>query len=924
MKTSYRYLVFLFVHSIIQSLNQSSFAQEFTAPAGSRYTKIDKKGTTVLPNGRLITPMGKQITTAPHPYGLTLSNDGTVAVSANSGIRPFSITIIQDILKQNPQVQQVPKGALNDEGILEACFMGLAISPDNKVVYVAGGEANKILVYNLTTGHKISTINCSAKRYLNGYIGDMVLTKDGQTLYALDQIGFRMIVIDLKNKQITDNIPTGRYPFGICLSPNEKNVFVANVGIFEYKFFTDLDPKDLKNTAHQWPATKYGSKEMIEGNASKGIPALGDPNSPEGFSVWKYSIVKSEELKAKNENSKNFSLIAKIKTGFLVGQMVEDFPAVGGSSPNSVVASDKYVFVSNGNNDCVSVIDITRDTIVNTIFLNPEPKLKKLRGIIPFGVALSPDQKRLYVAEAGINAVAVIDVPTLKVIGHLPVGWFPSKLKVSPDNKKLIVTNAKGYGSGPNGGRNYRLTIEGSYIGSLMKGSISVIAIPTDEELPKLTQKVIDNNYSPSPPNIVPPLGVRGLHIVFISKENRTYDEIFGQVKGGNGDATLARYGLGATFGNKNKTTVIKKGDVMPNHLALARQFAMSDNFYCDADVSADGHRWMVGVYPNEWVETGTAAAYGGKRNLIDTSKAAGNLAFYGAAGSIYPEDYNEGGSMWEHLERNKKTFFNFGFGVEMAAAYSDSTMKHIGELYTVNYPLPAPLYDNSSKLFPTYNMAIPDQFRADVFMKEFNEKWSKGGLPDVVTLMLPNDHGTSERPKAGFPFVESYMADNDLALGRVVEFLSHTIYWKNMLIVVLEDDPQGGVDHVDAHRSPLMVISPYVKRNYVGHVHYSFGSIFKTFWKILNIPYLNQYDATATDLSDMFTDKPDFTPYNALPIDPRIFDPQKALDPFDERFDWKAFSESEELDKTETMQKRRAEDDIELRKKKKKKKEKI
>jgi hypothetical protein len=255
-----------------------------------------------------------------------------------------------------------------------------------------------------------------------------------------------------------------------------------------------------------------------------------------------------------------------------------------------------------------------------------------------------------------------------------------------------------------------------------------------------------------------------------------------------------------------------------------------------------------------------------------------------------------------------------------MAAAYSDSTMKHIGELYTVNYPLPAPLYDNSSKTFPTYNMAVPDQFRADVFMKEFNEKWAKGGLPDMITLMLPNDHGTSERPKAGFPFVESYMADNDLALGRVVEFLSHTPYWKNMLIVVLEDDPQGGVDHIDAHRSPLLLISPHVKRNYVGHVHYSFGSVFKTFWKILNVPYLNQYDATATDLGDMFTDKPDFTPYNAVPIDPRIFDPQKALDPFDEKFDWKAFSQSEELDRTETMQKRRAEDDRELRKKAKKK----
>lgn len=185
---------------------------------------------------------------------------------------------------------------------------------------------------------------------------------------------------------------------------------------------------------------------------------------------------------------------------------------------------------------------------------------------------------------------------------------------------------------------------------------------------------------------------------------------------------------------------------------------------------------------------------------------------------------------------------------------------------------------------------------------------------------MLPNDHGSNPRPKAGYPFTESYMADNDLALGRVVEFLSKTPYWKEMAIVVVEDDPQGGVDHVDAHRSPLLVISPYTRKNYVGHVHYSFGSVFKTFWNILGIPCLNQYDAGATDMSDLFTDQPDFTPYRALPADARLFDPQKALDPFDEKFDWKAFSQSEELDRTETMQKRRAEDDAQTREKAKKK----
>jgi hypothetical protein len=200
--------------------------------------------------------------------------------------------------------------------------------------------------------------------------------------------------------------------------------------------------------------------------------------------------------------------------------------------------------------------------------------------------------------------------------------------------------------------------------------------------------------------------------------------------------------------------------------------------------------------------------------------------------------------------------------------------------------------------------MAIPDQFRIDMFVKEFNEKWISGEdpMPALITVIIPNDHGAGDRPEAGFPYRESYMADNDLALGRIVEFLSHTPYWKNMMIVITEDDAQNGVDHIDAHRSLLLVISPYVKRDYVSHMHYSFGSLFKTFWNILGLPYLNQYDAGATDLADFFTDQPDFSPYSALTVDERIFIPQKALDPFDEDFDWTAVEESPELDNVDDM----------------------
>jgi len=244
-------------------------------------------------------------------------------------------------------------------------------------------------------------------------------------------------------------------------------------------------------------------------------------------------------------------------------------------------------------------------------------------------------------------------------------------------------------------------------------------------------------------------------------------------------------------------------------------------------------------------------------------------------------------------------------------ADYQD-TYKYGGIKQVANFPMPAPLWSRTSHIYPTYNTAIPDQFRVDLFKKEFNEKWESGKdtMPQMLTVILPNDHGADDRPDAGYPYRESYEADNDLAVGRIVEFLSHTQYWKNMLIVITEDDAQGGVDHVDAHRSILMVISPYAKKNYMGHVHSSFGSIFKTYWNILGIPYLNQYDASATDFADMFTDKPDFTTYSALPVDIRIFDPQKALDPFDEKFNWKQLKKGPALDDPDDMKRESKEQD--------------
>ena len=885
-----------------------------TAPADERFVSINMNGETVLPNGRIIAPVGKSIVVAPHPYGLTLSHDGNTAITANSGVSPLSITIIRDILSDHPSVQQIPPGQATDKGVLASVFMGLAVSNDNKLVYVAGGQENKIFIFDLLTGEKKGSIDCAFKHdiadYTDGYIGDLVLSADGKRLYAVDQTGFRMIIIDTGTGKVLHHIPVGRYPFGICLSPDGKKVYVTNVGMFQYNLLPGITEANAAEKAAKYPAFAYGSREMIGGidNDSVSVPGLGDMNSPEAFSVFTIDL----------EDPEGPRVIAKTKTGHLVGAMVEGIPAVGGASPNSLAANEEYIFVSNGTNDNISVISIEKDTVVNTIYLKPDSRIRQFRGVIPFGLALSPDKKRLYVAASGINAVAVIDAEKLTTLGYIPAGWFPAKVQVSPNGTKLIVTNAKGFGSGPNGGSTFTMGPEGSFIGSLMKGTVQILDIPSDMELKHLTKQVISNNFcidkasaekfkwrKSNPVPLFPGEKISPIsHIVFISKENRTYDEVLGQLEKGNGEPELARYGKGVSFINRNRTDSVSNANVMLNHMKIANEFGTADNFYVDADVSADGHRWLVNTYPNEWVETCTAASYGDNRNFIFSSKSPGIYAMNGAAGAIYPEDYNEAGSMWDHLERNKVPFFNFGFSIMFEPGMYEQHYKYEGIRHIINYPLPRPIWDRTSKQFPTYNMAIPDQFRVDQFKKEFGEKWMQGKdtMPALITVIIPNDHGANDRPEAGYPFRESYMADNDLAVGRIVEYLSHTPYWKNMLIVITEDDAQDGKDHVDAHRSLLIVISPWAKRDHVSHVHYSFGSIFKTFWNILGIPYLNQYDAGASDMAEFFTGVPDYKPYSAAPVDKRIFDPQKALTPFDEKFDWKALEESPVLDNKEDM----------------------
>jgi hypothetical protein len=251
------------------------------------------------------------------------------------------------------------------------------------------------------------------------------------------------------------------------------------------------------------------------------------------------------------------------------------------------------------------------------------------------------------------------------------------------------------------------------------------------------------------------------------------------------------------------------------------------------------------------------------------------------------PEDYPEAGSMWEHLARARVPFRNYGEGFEFAGVLEDENERPTGAREVINMPMPAVLYNNTCREFPIFNMNIPDQYRADWFAEDFTKQFLSGRkkMPSFINIAICNDHGTGPKPQKGYPYVASWMADNDLALGRIVDFLSHTKYWKNMAIFVTQDDAGGEPDHVDAQRSVLLVISPWARRGYVSHRQTTIVSMHRTLYEILGLPPLNMFDALANDFSDCFTDRLDERPYEHVAVDKRIFDPEKVKDPTDPEY---------------------------------------
>jgi DNA-binding beta-propeller fold protein YncE len=858
---------------------------ELRAPAVDRPVKIDLSGETILPNGRLITPLGNHVKVAPHPYGLALSPDGKTLVTANSGYHPFSASIITQLHSPEAQVVQIPPGFKPAYADPDSVFLGVAVGPDNRTLYLSEGNNGRVGVFDLVTRQRLYSLSLDGtfqgKTYADSLTATLQLSADGRRLFVLDLAHFRLVILDTDSKQIVSSIPVGRMPFGLAFSPDGRFAYVSNVGMFQYSLVPGYDAQRPKQTGLDFPPYGFPSKEAAEGTTVEGkqIPGLGDPNVPEANSLWVIDVADPAQPK----------VIAKIKTGIQVGDR-----SVGGSSPGAVVAGGDRVFVSNATQDSITIINARSNQVERTILLEPAATVKGLRGVLPFGMALSSDEKRLYVACSGINAVGVLDARKGEVLGYLPTAWFPARLAVSPEGKTLYVASAKGFGAGPNGGPHFQEGPEGTYIGDITHGFVSIVSIPEGRVLEQMTARVLKNNgfvfktkttprsaEFPVPPPGQPSTKIH--HVVFIVRENRTFDEVFGDLRIAGatveGEPSMARWGENALVKEKGETAVVQGARVTPNAHALARRFAFSDNFYVDSDVSVDGHHWLVGNYPNEVVESSYPAAYGQKLDFVPDADAPGRLAI--VCGNPCPETYLEAGSLWEHLARHHISFRNYGEGVWLSGSHDGPGLMPTGLRQAVNIPMPEVLFENTSRSYATGNENISDQYRFGQFQREFELRFAngKGPLPQFLYIWLPNDHTADPRPQDGYHYRASYVADNDLALGKLVELFSHSPFWKDMAIFVTEDDAQDGRDHVDAHRSLLLVISPYARRG-VSHVHTSIASILKTFDLVFGLPYLNQYDAAGTDLSDMFTDAPDFTPFEALPSDTRIFDPAKIREP--------------------------------------------
>ena len=804
-------------------------AQSFSAPAGIRPAIRRPGAAGILPGGRVLSPSGEQHPTGAGPFGLAVSASGRTVVTANIGPVRSSILVLEreragawSGQQIAPQQQSANGGSGPRDDTWRGVGMGVAFA-DERAVYVSEGDSGRVRLIDLASGQSRRSYDLNQGGFSASFTGDLAFDAERGVLYVLDQANFRMAVIDTRAQRIAASIRVGRLPFALALSPDRRRVYVTNLGMFDYGPAPGGDTTRTREIGLGFPA--FGFPSRGAGGVGR-VPGSQDPNAPESNSVCVVDVSAPASPKVE----------AFVRTGLPVG-----LASAGGSSPSGVVAAGERVFVSNAHNDSISVIDAKTNRVEGEIALRI-PGLETLRGVTPLGLAFHEPTGWLLVAEAGINAVGVVDPRLGSLLGHMPVGWYPSRVAVDRDT--VYVTNLKGQGSGP-GGRGVPAGPD-SPLAGLGLGTLSVLPVPRAGDLERQTAAVLEaNGFRPRPQPPAPmPAGIR--HVVLIVKENRSFDELFGDAApAANGPMMgaprLARFGRDGYADGRGQTLSLHHINIAPNHRAIAERWVLSDNFYADSESSMDGRRWLNGAYPNAWTQTSLLPRFG----PASGPGAPGRLALAASRELVLPEEVGEAGTLWSHLTRHGVSFQNFGDGGSTAGS----------------------------------NAGLSDQSRASRFIAEIEKRFAAPGadLPRFLYVALPGDEIAEPNASGLYPYEASFMADNDYALGRIVEYLSQTKWWGSMAVFVTEASARGGADHIDARRTVLLGAGPWFKRNYVSHTNTSFPGLLKTLLRLLGVPPMNLFDAAASDLSDCFAARPDLAGYRAIEVDRRIFDARKA-----------------------------------------------
>jgi DNA-binding beta-propeller fold protein YncE len=733
-------------------------------------------GTKVLPTSQTILPAGQRVIINGRPVDIARSPDGKRIFVKNIN----SMQVMDPVGWTVLQTINYPADG--------ASMHGIAVGPDGTNVYVTGW-INELYDFTQTNGVWGWSRTIPLPLYSDPC--GVAISPDDSKAYVCEGLSNILAVISLTNGAMLQQINVGVAPWAVVLSPDGTRAYVSDWG------GRHPETGDLTGMS-------AGTPVVVD---SRGVGASG--------------VVSIVDLTNDIET-------AEVPTGLHPSAL-------------ALSADGSMLYVANANSDSVTSINTQTASAQETILVRPSASLP-YSGSDPDGLALSADGTTLYVAIAGDNAIAVISLApnpqTNSVVqGFIPTDWYPGAL--AADSNYLYVVNVNGMGMNP---ANVQTSL----------GSAGKVLIPSSQSLDKYTSQVQQNarvpamlaTQTPAVPGQAPvPVPVRVgepsvfQHVVYIIKENKSYDYVLGDMTQGNGASNLCVFPQYVT----------------PNHHALAAQYVLLDNYYCNGVLSADGHSWCDEAHVTDHIEK----SFGG----FARSYTLGTDAL----------TYSSSGFIWNNVLSHGLTVRDYGemqiSGCQPGASWLQFYSNYVNHTQTYQIVNNSELTALSPYLCPSYpgwDLSIPDVFRADQFISDFNTAQSNGVWASLNVVYLPNDH--TGGASAGYPTPQAMLADNDLALGRIVQAVTQSRFASNTCIFVIEDDPQNGPDHVDGHRSFCLVISPYTKRGQTIHTFYNQTGVVHTMEQMLGLPPMNQEDAQSALMVDCFTNTPNYTPYVALP----------------------------------------------------------